>query len=84
MTRCTRCNAKWHGLRLEHCTVCHRTFSGTKAGDAHRIGEHWPAGLRRCLTDEEMAAGGMWRDERGVWHGYMRKDGTPQRNTLYA
>ena len=64
-TTCRRCGATWHGLRLEHCTVCHQTFTGTSAGDAHRVGAHGPA--RRCLTVDEMTAAGMTQNARGYW-----------------
>lgn len=63
------CGARWTGMRMEHCTVCHRTFSGTTTGDAHRTGEH---GIdRRCLTDDELAKKGMrLTDERAhLWRG---------------
>lgn len=52
-----RCGAEWSGLKREHCTVCHRTFSGTSTGDAHRTGQHGVD--RRCLTDAELAKKGM-------------------------
>ncbi len=61
------CGAAWGGMRMEHCTVCHRTFSGTTTGDAHRTGRH---GFdRRCLTDDELTGKG-WRlaDEKShLW-----------------
>lgn len=55
---CPRCEARWGGEKPEHCTVCHRTFGSTVAGDAHRVGivgvTEGPD-RRRCMTDEEMA-----------------------------
>lgn len=65
-----RCGAEWTGLRMEHCTVCHLTFSGTTAGDKHRVGDHAVfvgPDRRRCLTVEEMWAKGMTQNKRGVW-----------------
>lgn len=65
-----RCGAEWTGLRMEHCTECHETFSGSSAGDRHRVGDHAVfAGpdRRRCLTADEMRARGMEQNRRGVW-----------------
>lgn len=59
-----RCGATWAGKRIEHCTACHETFTGTTAGDAHRTG---PFADRRCLTPDEMAAKGLGRNVRGHW-----------------
>lgn len=64
------CGATWTGLRMEHCTACHETFSGTTAGDKHRVGEHhiWVGqSRRRCLTPDEMRDKGMAQNARGVW-----------------
>jgi hypothetical protein len=58
-TTCPRCNSQWAGEKPEHCTVCHRTFGSTVAGDAHRIGDvgtNQGPNRRRCMTDEEMEA----------------------------
>lgn len=65
MSAC-RCGATWSGKRLEHCAVCHLTFTGTTAGDKHRTGSYWPD-ERRCLTDEEMREKGMAQNSRGHW-----------------
>lgn len=65
MTTC-KCGATWSGKRLEHCTVCHETFTGTSAGDKHRTGTYWPD-ERRCLSVDEMAAKGMTRNRNGHW-----------------
>lgn len=65
-----RCGAVWTGLRMEHCTVCHQTFSGSSLGDAHRVGSHFPE-QRRCLTFAEMEAKG-WRvtnEKAHLWRG---------------
>jgi hypothetical protein len=43
---CPRCDARWTGLKVEHCSVCHLTFSSTRAGDRHLTREQMLA-LRR-------------------------------------
>jgi hypothetical protein len=60
------CGASWTGHRIEHCTVCHQTFTGTRPGDMHRA---WKAkGISdRCLTVDEMLAKGMTRNRFGHW-----------------
>lgn len=62
MTSCDRHNAHWTGHRTEHCCSCGNTFTGTTAGDKHRVGDHavfvGPS-RRRCLTADEMLAKGM-------------------------
>ncbi len=60
MTHVTRCECgdAWCSPKVEHCTVCHRTFSSTSAGDRHRVGQHGVTtgpDRRRCLTDTELA-----------------------------
>ena len=72
MTTCPRCDETWTGHRVEHCSAdgCHQTFTGTRAGDMHRVGD--PAvrsgpKRRRCLTPAEMMAKGMVRSEQGRW-----------------
>lgn len=64
------CGAEWTGLRIEHCTACHQTFTGTTSGDRHRVGkhevDHGPE-RRRCLTVAEMVEKGLERNERGQW-----------------
>lgn len=74
MSASCNCGARWTGLRMEHCTVCHRTFSGTSTGDAHRVGEHGVS--RRCLTDAELTKKGFrLTDERAhLWRGKPRPD----------
>lgn len=65
-----RCGATWAGMRIEHCPACHETFTGTRAGDKHRTGDHavfvGPE-RRRCLSPAEMTERGMVRNDRGVW-----------------
>ena len=64
---CTRlgCASIPPGSSRQHCTACHQTFAGTRAGDRHRVGE-FPDG-RRCLTADEMLAVGLKLTDRGVW-----------------
>ena len=65
---CT-CNG-FGGLRTEHCTVCHETFTGTSSGDKHRVGDFNPGDKnypRRCLSADEMRAKGMEQNARGQW-----------------
>ena len=67
---CNRCGASWSGHRIEHCTVCHQSFSGTTAGDKHRTGEHGVKdgpNRRRCRTSDEMRDLGMAQNDRGIW-----------------
>ena len=69
-TTCGKCQAKWTGLRIEHCTICHETFTGSTAGDMHRTGDHAineGPDRRRCLSMYEMYEKGMARNDRGVW-----------------
>lgn len=65
-----RCGAAWSGHRIEHCTACHETFTGTTSGDMHRTGKHHLStgpDRRRCLTVDEMLVKGMTRNARGHW-----------------
>ena len=66
MTTCPPCGATWGGKRAEHCDSCHQTFSGTSAGDRHRVGD-FNDGSRRCRTVREMLDLGMVRNSRGHW-----------------
>lgn len=67
---CRDCGTTWTGHKPEHCTQCHRTFTGTSAGDKHRTGDHQvktgPV-RRRCLTDDEMAGSGLALNAKGLW-----------------
>lgn len=70
MTTCSRCTTTWTGQRVEHCPVCCQSFTGTTAGDMHRVGDHAITvgpDRRRCLTVEEMEARGMARNSKGHW-----------------
>lgn len=69
MTSCN-CGATWSGHRIEHCPSCHETFTGTSAGDRHRVGDHALSKgpkRRRCLSVEEMSERGMTKNARGQW-----------------
>ena len=70
MTTTCKCGATWSGHRIEHCTACHETFTGTTSGDRHRTGEHHiDAGpnRRRCLSRDEMTTKGLVLNARGQW-----------------
>lgn len=72
MPTCKNCDATWTGTRIEHCTAtgCHQTFTGSSAGDMHRVGDHgiWEGpDRRRCLTPAEMTEKGMTQNGRGQW-----------------
>jgi hypothetical protein len=64
---CT-CGATWAGTRVQHCTVCHETFTGTRAGDMHRTGDFTGPDRRRCLTPDEMRAKGLEQIDEGQWY----------------
>lgn len=70
MTPNCRCGATWTGKRVEHCTECHQSFTGTASGDKHRVGKHdvfTGPQRRRCLSVEEMETKGMKRNKHGHW-----------------
>lgn len=77
-----RCGAVWYGFRIEHCQMCHQTFSGSTTGDAHRVGPY-EVGQRRCLTPDELEGLGLWIEVNaygtGVWHGSPNKKGIQKR-----
>jgi hypothetical protein len=67
---CAGCTTKWKGLKLEHCPLCHETFTTTRNGDLHRVG---PWSARRCLTEAELiATGKVAKNSRGYWAGVPR------------
>jgi hypothetical protein len=78
------CGATWFGFNVEHCTVCHQTFSGETTGNAHRVGPHDPPGRRRCRTPAELTALGLWVETNqygtDVWHGSPNKKGVQKRH----
>lgn len=89
MTASCTCGATWSGHRIEHCPACHQTFTGTSAGDKHRVGDHAVSrgpNRRRCLTPDEMRARGMGQNGRGQWTATTERDPrfaqTPQRADL--
>lgn len=61
---CRKCCAVFSG-RSEHCTICHRTFTGSTSGDRHRVGTHGVD--RRCRSDSELSKVGLVINERGQW-----------------
>lgn len=78
------CGATWHGFRVEHCTVCHQTFSGETTGNAHRVGPFNPPGKRRCLKPNKLTGLGLWIETNQygteVWHGSPNKQGIQKRH----
>ena len=34
---CDTCKSRWTGGNVEHCLACHLSFTGTRAGDKHRV-----------------------------------------------
>lgn len=73
-----KCDKRWKTHRAEHCPACHETFSGTKTGDAHRVGEHGVTEgpeRRRCLAPSEVLIkrgkrgtfGLKWNEDRQYW-----------------
>ena len=70
-TTCQHCLKSWGGLKQEHCPACHETFSGTTAGDIHRVGDHAKdhgPDRRRCLSLDEMEADKrLSQKPNGVW-----------------
>ena len=56
---CSRCDARWSGLRMAHCAApgCCATFSTVANFDRHRRGG-------RCVPP---ADAGLVPDSRGVW-----------------
>lgn len=64
MTASCRCGTTWTASRFEHCDGCHRTFSGTTAGDRHRIGHH---GVDRRCVDDPASVGLSYDEKRNVW-----------------
>jgi hypothetical protein len=57
---CRTCNKWIHGLKPEHCMVCHETFSGTRAADLHRKNG-------RCLSVLEMVKKNFSQNRLGYW-----------------
>ena len=48
MAACTRCPARWGGLKTAHCPACHQTFTTVGAFDKHRSGQHHNS-TRHCV-----------------------------------
>lgn len=53
---CHGCDARWSGLAMAHCSVCHATFSSVGLFDKHRR-------AARCvpLPDDHRLVDGVWR-----------------------
>lgn len=61
------------------CSACNQIFTASTPFDMHRTGKFgdpiyegtrivgYTPHTRRCLTEEEMLAKGMVRNERGAW-----------------
>lgn len=75
---CQHCGYVWTAARVEHCVAldgitgdrCCASFTGSKTGDTHRVGDHnerTGSDRRRCLSEAEMRAAGLDLDERGIW-----------------
>ncbi len=62
MTATCRCGARWFGLSISHCSLCHLTFTSVGAFDEHRDRR---AGV--CRTEAELTERGMAPNARGHW-----------------
>lgn len=70
--------------KQELCPSCGHLFTGTTAGDMHRVGKfHILAGpsRRRCLSEAEMLSRGMSQDIHGVWMSPAREGETRDLST---
>jgi hypothetical protein len=76
------------------CSACGKDFGGVRAFDLHRVGKHeydynpdHPDG-RRCLSEQEMLARGMYLNESGRWsqprNGLSERLGSRTRGTELA
>lgn len=88
--RC-KCGAWWTGLKVEHCTVCHQSFTGTNSGDKHRVAVNFKldengrkvrlSDRNRCLSEDEMREAGMSKNHFGLWSlggGNWRREETDE------
>lgn len=53
-------------MATSRCRECNQVFAGIVAFDAHRTGS-FTRKQRRCLTQDEMKARGLTRNEKGWW-----------------
>jgi len=53
------------------CTECKHFFKSTFAFDKHRAGTH--GADRRCMSEDEMRAKGMDRNQAGYWISAKRE-----------
>lgn len=44
---CGRCDARWSGTNVAHCSLCHTTFRSPSGFDRHRRGD-------LCITPETL------------------------------
>ncbi len=58
--RCRQCGKDWSGLKMCHCSRCHRTFSTLAVFDAHQ-----PASTGWDCQDP--AKNKFVTDDRGIW-----------------
>ena len=65
------------GVRLSgdrnQCSGCGRLFNSTHAFEKHRTGAHGVD--RRCMTEQEMEAIGMFKAADGFWRGSRMPSG---------
>ena len=86
-----KCGAWWTGLKVEHCVVCHQSFTGTNSADKHRVAVNFKldengrkvrlSHHNRCLTEDEMREVGMTKNYFGLWSlggGNWRKEETDE------
>jgi hypothetical protein len=70
MITCAKCQTKWSGAAVAHCSGCHASFAGVSLFDKHRTvrGEHGtcldPETVRNGRTGQRVM---FLRD--GVWRG---------------
>jgi hypothetical protein len=71
---CGRCDARWSGTSMAHCSACCTTFGSVAAFDRHRTG---PLDDRRCRDEAEMLGLGLEPNERGTWRTPRPVDSLP-------
>lgn len=59
---CSGCPARWHGLNVAHCSVCHESFSTVANFDRHRTYDAY--GDRACLRPTDV---GLVLNGRSHW-----------------
>jgi hypothetical protein len=62
---CNRCEARWYGFNMAHCSVCHRTFGGVGGFDKHRAGNKGGTQVQgECADPADI---GLALNDRGTW-----------------